>query len=213
MPSLHSGVLGCATVTALMLLGARGAGVTAASDLQLRPSAAKELAAGKLLVAARGLRDPTFSETVILLAEHSEESAMGLVLNRRTEVSVARLFPNLREAQGQSAAVYLGGPVSPDGVLALLRSTTPSTNSRRVKDDVHVVATRQDLEAQIAAGADPRRFRVYVGYAGWGRGQLERETLQGSWHVFTADTVTILRPGARLRCGNASCDGPRNAWR
>ena len=181
-------------MTALVLLGARGAGVTAASDLQLRPSAAKELAAGKLLVAARGLRDPNFSETVILLAEHSEESAMGLVLNRRTEVSVARLFPNLQEAQGQTAAVYLGGPVSPDGVLALLRSTTPAADSRRVKDDVHVVTTRQDLEAQIAAGADARRFRVYVGYAGWGPGQLERETLQGSWHVFTADTATIFDP-------------------
>ena len=79
-------------------------------------------------------------------------------------------------------------------MLALLRSTTPSADSRRVKDDVHVVATRQDLEAQIAAGADPRRFRVYVGYAGWGPGQLERETLQGSWHVFTADTATIFDP-------------------
>ena len=77
MPSLHSVALGCATVTALVLLGTRGAGVTAAADVQLRPSAAKELAAGKLLVAARGLRDPNFSETVILLAEHSAGERHG----------------------------------------------------------------------------------------------------------------------------------------
>ena len=180
-------------MTALVTLGARNADV-APFEAQLRPSAAKELAAGKLLVAARGLRDPNFSETVILLAEHSQESAMGLVLNRRTEVSVARLFPNLQKAQGQTAEVYLGGPVTPEGVLALLRSTTPSADTRRVMDDVHVVTTRTDLEAQIAAGADPRRFRIYIGYAGWGPGQLERETLQGSWHVFTADTAAVFDP-------------------
>lgn len=161
-------------------------------NAQLQTRAVKELAAGKLLVAARGLPDPNFTETVILLAEHSHQSAMGLVLNRRTDVSIARLFPNLKPAQGQTSQVFLGGPVSRDGVLALLRTKTPSAESRRVLDDVYLIATAEGLEAQIASGADPRRVRVYVGYSGWGPGQLERETAQGAWHVFTTDTAVVF---------------------
>ena len=106
----------------------------------------------------------------------------------------------------------LGGPVSTDGVLALLRSTTPLANSRRVIDDVHMIATQEELEAQIGAGADPRRFRVYVGYAGWGPGQLERETLQGGWHVFTAEAAVVFDPEPES-LWQRQIRGPRNAWR
>lgn len=193
MPPRSAVVLACAALTVVGLVEPPGRdnGLGAAGG-QLRSRAVKELATGKLLVAARGLPDPNFTETVILLADHSAESAMGLVLNRRTEVSVARLFPNLKEAEKQSAHVFMGGPVSTDGVLALLRSTTPLANSRRVVDDVQMIATQEELTAQIGAGADPRRLRVYVGYAGWGPGQLERETLQGGWHVFTAEAAVVF---------------------
>jgi len=154
----------------------------------------KELAAGKLLVAARGLPDPNFAETVILLAQHSGEASMGLIINRRTDVSLARLFPKLKQPQGQPSALYVGGPVSPDGVLALLRSAVPKANSRRVLDDVYMIATPEALEAPIMAGVGQSHFRVYLGYAGWGPGQLERETTQGAWHVFRADTAVVFDP-------------------
>jgi len=179
-------VLACAALTV--------GGLAAPAGRQLRSHAVKELAAGKLLVAARGLPDPNFAETVILLADHSAESAMGLVLNRRTEVSVARLFPNLKGARKQSARVFMGGPVSTDGVLALLRSTAATADSRRVIDDVQLIATQEGLEMQIAAGAEPRRLRVYVGYAGWGPGQLERETLHGAWNVLSAEAAVVFDP-------------------
>ena len=195
MPPRSAAVLACAALTVAGLVEpvGRDNGMGAAGG-QLRSRAVKELAAGKLLVAARGLPDPNFAETVILLAEHSAESAMGLVVNRRTEVSVARLLPNLKGAEKQSAHVFMGGPVSTDGVLALLRSTTPPADSRRVLDDVQMIATQEALETQIGAGADPRRLRVYVGYAGWGPGQLERETLHGAWHVFTAEAAVVFDP-------------------
>ncbi|MBK5297257.1 MAG: YqgE/AlgH family protein [Vicinamibacteria bacterium] len=175
----------CASLTALAPGGAA---------VQLLPGAVKELAAGKLLVAARGLPDPNFFETVILLAEHSGEGAMGLVVNRRTDVSIARLFPNLAQGQGRPSALYAGGPVAADGVVALLRSTAPRSDGRRVLDDLYMVANREGLQGLISQGADQSRFRVYLGYAGWGPGQLERETTQGAWHVFRADTGVVFDP-------------------
>ncbi len=146
-----------------------------------------------MLVAARGLPDPNFSETVILLVEHSADGSMGLVINRRSDVPLTRVFPNLKPAQGASSALYVGGPVSPDGVLALLQSKMPPPDSRRVLDDIHVVATREGLDALLATG-DAENRRIYLGYAGWGPGQLERETLHGSWHVFQGDGALVVDP-------------------
>ncbi len=175
----------CASLTALAPGGAA---------VQLLPGAVKELAAGKLLVAARGLRDPNFSETVILLAEHSGEGAMGLVINRRTDVPMARAFPHLMLGQRSSSALYSGGPVALDGVVGLERSRAGTPDGRQVLADVRMIANREALESLISQGAEPSRFRVYIGYAGWGAGQLARETTQGAWHVFRADTGVVFDP-------------------
>ena len=72
----------------------------------------RDLAAGKLLVAARSLPDPNFAETVVLLADYSEEGAMGLIVNRQTEVTLARLMPGLQNAKSRAAFAFLGGPVA-----------------------------------------------------------------------------------------------------
>lgn len=195
MPSSNAILLACATLTALGLVEPAGrSGTTGAAGAQLRSGSVKELAIGKLLVAARGLPDPNFAETVILLAEHSKEGSMGLIINRRTDVSLARVFPNMKPSHGPPSPLYVGGPVSPDGVLALLRSTAPKADRRRVLDDVFMVATPEGLEESLSAGTAQDHFRVYLGYAGWGPGQLERETLHGSWHVFQADTAVVFDP-------------------
>lgn len=194
MPPLKTLLMACATLTALTAADLAGFHAPSPAGGQLRSGSVKELSAGKLLVAARGLPDPNFAEAVILLAEHSAESSMGLIINRRTDVSLARLFPELKQAQGLSSALFVGGPVSPDGVLALLRSAAPHANSRRVLDDVYMIATREALEESIVARVEQNRFRVYVGYAGWGPGQLERETTHGAWHVFRADTAAVFDP-------------------
>jgi putative transcriptional regulator len=194
MPPLKTIVMACATLTALTAAEPAGFEGSGLAGGQLRSGSVRELATGKLLVAARGLPDPNYAETVILLAEHSEEGSMGLVINHRTDVPVARLFPNLKQAQGRASALFVGGPVSQDGVLALLRSTSPTADSRRVLEDVYLVATAKAIEEPIVEGTDQSRFRVYLGYAGWGAGQLERETLHGSWHVFRAETTVVFDP-------------------
>jgi putative transcriptional regulator len=182
MPTPNTLLLACATLSAL----------TGGGGAQLRSGAVKELAAGKLLVAVRGLPDPNFSETVILLAEHGADGSMGLVINRRTDVPIARAFPDLKPPRGGSPALYSGGPVATDGVVGLERSAGAVSDGRQILADVRIIASREALEALIRSGAGPDRFRVYVGYAGWGPGQLERETLHGSWHVFRADPAIVF---------------------
>jgi putative transcriptional regulator len=110
---------------------------------------------------------------------------MGLVINRRSEIPVSTVFPHL--ARTWKAAIFIGGPVAPTGILALLRSSAPPDESRRIVDDLYVVTTRDPLESLVKRGPGLTHFRLYAGYAGWGTGQLERETAQGAWHVLSAD--------------------------
>lgn len=152
---------------------------------QLRPGALRELAAGKVLIASRGLGDPNFVQTVVLLADHNDQGSMGLVINRRSEIPVSSVFPNL--ARTWKAAIFIGGPVAPTAILALLRTGTPPSDSRHIVADLHVITTREPLEMLVKQGPGLTHFRLYAGYAGWGAGQLERETIQGAWHVLSAD--------------------------
>jgi putative transcriptional regulator len=163
----------------------------------LHRRAVKELAAGKLLVAARNLPDPNFATAVVLLANFNKEGAMGLVVNRPTTVTLTRLFPELERTIETGSIAYLGGPVPGPGALALLRATTAPAGARRIIDEVHLVNTRAVLEEMIGAGARSNRFRVYLGYAGWGPGQLEEETSRGVWRVLDADADVVFDPNPR----------------
>jgi putative transcriptional regulator len=172
------------------------AGRGGATDLagRLLPGNVKELAVGKLLVAARTLPDPRFAETVVLLTEFNDQQAMGLIVNQRTEVTLARLLPSLAQPQAKATSVFFGGPVEAEGVLALLRSDRAQADTRHVVADVYLVRGRALVEATIAAGTGPDRLRVYVGYAGWGPGQLDREVAQRAWHVFDGDSRIVFDP-------------------
>jgi len=161
---------------------------------QLHRGKVKDLAAGKFLVASRNLPDPNFSETVVLLADYSQEGAMGLVINRRSELPVGRVLSGMHGAGDRSDAAFVGGPVSPTGVVALVRSPAAVQEVKHVFDDVHLITTRPPLETLIDAGAGPDVFRVYLGYAGWSAEQLEAEVALGAWHVFPADADVVFDP-------------------
>jgi putative transcriptional regulator len=192
-------IAGAATVVALafaVVLAAmpvaRDAG-SAGFSPQLHRGAVKDLKAGRLIVASRNLPDPNFAATVILLAEYGKDGAMGLIVNRRTDVTLARIFPDLQSPES-GATAFFGGPVSVSGVLALLRSASARADSRHVVGDVYLVNTGEVLKKTMAAGEGPRRFRVYVGYSGWGPGQLEHETNDGSWFVLDGDADVVFDP-------------------
>jgi putative transcriptional regulator len=152
-----------------------------------------ELAAGSFLVSSRDLSDPNFAETVILLLRYDEdEGAMGLIVNRRGDVPLARVFEDLKGAKGRKDLAYLGGPVEPDNVLALLKSSTKIAEAQRVFSGVYLISDKELLEKTLADKAEPSVFHVYLGYAGWGPGQLEHEVDLGAWHILPPDAGSVF---------------------
>jgi putative transcriptional regulator len=139
---------------------------------------------GMLLLAAPALKDPNFDRTVVFIAEHSDEGAMGLVLNRPSEAAVAEAIPDLDwVADAGGELVHVGGPVAPNGVIVLAEWEDPSHAVVLVDDDLGFVPG--DVEDTDALAAAVRRARVYAGHAGWGPGQLEDELAEEAWIVET----------------------------
>ena len=152
----------------------------------------KDLAVGKFLVASRGLPDPNFGETVILLIQYGNEGAVGLALNRPTKVPISKVLKDLDSARERSETVFAGGPVDLGQVFALLRSSTTPQEATRIAKDVQLIRTKMSLEKVLAANHDPASVRVYLGYCGWGNGQLEHEVSLGAWHIFDSVSDKIF---------------------
>ena len=150
------------------------------------------LAKGKFLVASRRLGVPNFVETVILLLAYDEKGAMGVVINRPTEARLSTLLSDVKGLQKRTDPVYLGGPVGRSQMLILARSNGQVEQSLRVFEDVYTVAGQRMLERLIHDAGANAKFRAYLGYAGWGAGQLEMEIAQGGWHVVPADATTVF---------------------
>jgi putative transcriptional regulator len=163
------------------------------SDLPpLTRSYLRDLAPGRFLVAARQLNDPNFAESVVLLAMYDKESALGIIVNRPLRLSVSRLLRDVKGASDRQEPVYAGGPVQRTGAVALLRSSSEPDSAVRILADIYLVTGAAQLEKSIASGEDSSRLRIYLGYAGWGAGQLDREVALGSWHVFKADPEEVF---------------------
>jgi putative transcriptional regulator len=147
---------------------------------------------GKLLVATPRLTDPNFFRTVVLLLEHGEEGALGVVLNRPSRTALAEPLPQWEELAAQPAVVFVGGPVAPDAAICLARVTTdPSAGFRPVLDRVGTF----DLERDPAlAATEVEGLRVFAGYAGWAPGQLEAEIAARGWFVLDALPDDALSP-------------------
>jgi putative transcriptional regulator len=164
------------------------------SDERLHQAAVDALAAGKLLVAARRLPDPNFGNAVILLAEFNRDGAVGLVINRRSEVTVARVFPHLTPTLASAGQAFLGGPVDKTRAMALLRASASPADARHVLDGVYLLTGREAVESVVSSNPAPGRLRIYLGYAGWAPGQLEAETAEGVWHVLSGDADAVFDP-------------------
>ena len=133
---------------------------------------------GQLLVAAPTLLDPNFQRTVVLIAEHGDDGAMGVVLNRPGELEVADAAPVLSDLVEPGAVVHVGGPVQPTGVVIVGQFLDPEQAAVQVFDDVGFVAGDPDFDE---LGTELRRARVFAGLAGWSPGQLESEIEREDW--------------------------------
>lgn len=144
---------------------------------------------GQLLVAGPSLLDPNFRRTVVLLGEHGEDGAMGVVLNRVSTVPVEIAVPQIADLVGEDAPVYLGGPVQPQAVVVLADFVDPARAGALVLDTIGF------LPGEVQDGADLgelRQARVFAGYAGWGPGQLEEELAEQSWIVLPARSSDVF---------------------
>ena len=139
---------------------------------------------GKLLIAAPSLFD-FFRRTVILMGEHTEEGAFGVVLNRASESTVGEAVPALSDLAGPDGPVHIGGPVATDSVVVLGEFEDPEDSPKPVVGDLGVV----DPEEATAV----RRVRIYAGPAGWGPGPLEGERESEAWLIEPASAEDPFR--------------------
>ncbi len=154
------------------------------------------LTPGTLLVASDKLGDPNFAETVVLITRRdAAEGTMGVVLNRPMDVTLAKAFPSLK---ANSDPVYEGGPVSPDAVQGLWRTSAKPADAVNIAADIYLVVRKAQLEKSITDRLTSDKFRVYLGYAGWGPGQLENEIREGAWttthgarYVFDSEPASL----------------------
>jgi putative transcriptional regulator len=151
---------------------------------------------GKLLVSSPALVDPNFRRTVVLVAHHDEEGAMGLVLSRPSDVAATDAVPSLAGLPGSADPVFVGGPVQPNAFMVL----------GEFDDVTEAAAPIFGGVGFMPADAEPdqlslRRVRLFAGYSGWGSGQLELELEEESWIIVDAEA------------DDAFADDPDELWR
>ena len=150
---------------------------------------------GQLLLAGAGLLDPNFRRAVVLVTEHDDDGALGLILNRPAETTVAEAVPALAHLVEAGAPLYVGGPVEPASVLVLAEFADPDDAALTIFDDVGFVPGDSDLDEVADAVACAR---VFVGYAGWSSGQLEEELEADGWIVEPATRDDVFGPSDEL---------------
>jgi putative transcriptional regulator len=152
-----------------------------------------QLASGMLLVATPALQDPHFVDTVVLLLDVTEEGALGVVLNRPSQVLVADVLEPWRDVVGEPEVLFRGGPVGTDGALAVARLRDPRDTPvgwRPVAGLIGMVDL--DTPTELVDGS-LSAMRVFAGYAGWGAGQLDGEVEREDWYVVTSEAGDPFR--------------------
>ncbi len=152
---------------------------------------------GNLLIAGPALQDPNFWRAVVLVVEHSEEGALGLILNRPSESTVGDAVPQLVELADAEDEVLVGGPVGQQAVIVLADFEDPGEAALIAFDSVGVLGGG---EPASPVGSGLRRARVFAGHSGWGPGQLDGELERGDW---------ILEPA---RYSDAFTSQPDDLW-
>jgi putative transcriptional regulator len=154
---------------------------------------AQEAPNGVLLIAKPDLVDVNFRETVVLATRHAGGGTVGVILNRPTPRLVSKMFPEYEALRGRPDHLFLGGPVSPRGLVALFRSKEQPAEALRILPDVYLGLAATLLDGLLRRPDAPRDLRLYVGYAGWAPGQLENEMTRNDWHILEPDAETIFR--------------------
>ena len=177
------------------------------------------------LIAMPGMQDDSFARSVVYLCEHSERGALGLIINKPTDLSLKGLLDkvdlSLRRDDLADAPVFLGGPVQTDRGFVLhdpMRSADAPADESAYSSTMHVpggldMTTSKDVLEALSTGAGPRRVLVTLGYASWGEGQLGSELAENSWLTVGADVSLIFDTPVDQRYDSALELLGLQAWR
>lgn len=145
-----------------------------------------------LLIARAELPDPNFKDSVVLVMNHIGPSPAGVIINRPTRIPVSRLFPELETLAQLDDKVYFGGPVEIQAVSFLFRFDKPPEKATEVLDGLYFSTDRELLRKLLGRDQPMEGLRIFVGFSGWARGQLEAEIGRGDWTLAPADASTIF---------------------
>jgi len=163
--------------------------------------------ANHFLIAMPALADPNFVRTVTLICQHNEEGALGIVINRTTNLVVGDILQQLElpadESEQAQAPVYFGGPVQTERGLILHEGDRHFESTLPVGTSLGLTTSRDILES-MANNDGPRHCLVALGYAGWGSGQLEREISENAWLSGPTDNDIIFRTAVDERWPKAA---------
>lgn len=156
---------------------------------------AQDFLTNQFLVAMPSLEDPNFRESVTFICEHSAQGALGIIINRPTNVVLGDILKQLDIVPGAEGAadtpVFSGGPVAPERGFVIHEPQGEWESTLRIGGLIGVTTSR-DVLAAIARGAGPQKSLVALGYAGWGAGQLEDELKSNSWLSAPADMRIVF---------------------
>ena len=145
-----------------------------------------------LLVARAELPDPNFRNAVVLVMNNIASVPGGLIINRPTRMAVSSLFPDLERLAKLDDKVYYGGPVQIEAVSFLLRADTPPRDAIQVLDGVYLGTNEQLLRKLLGRENPMEGLRIFIGYSGWGPGQLQAEIARGDWTLEPARPQAIF---------------------
>jgi putative transcriptional regulator len=149
----------------------------------------------QFLIAMPSMEDPNFDRTVVYVCEHSDKGAMGVVINRPMDLTLARLFDKidlrLEIAPWRDEPVLYGGPVQTERGFVLHAPAGNYSSTLTVAEDIGLTTSKDVLEA-LAGGQGPARLLVTLGYSGWAAGQLEHELAHNGWLTVAADARVIF---------------------
>lgn len=154
----------------------------------------EDLAQGKIIVSPRDSPDPHFANSVIVLARYDTSGALGLMIHFKSDLTIQKALGGLKGAEKRTDPLYVGGPVEIPVILALLRSKTAPApeGTSHVTGNLYLMTSKQSIGAALTEGRTAADLRIFIGYAGWGPGQLEREVRRGGWFIFDYDEGTVF---------------------
>lgn len=148
------------------------------------------LRVGSVLLSREALEDPNFKETLVLICLHNDQSTVGLVINRPSHMPLSEVFDVDTPLKDLSRKIYIGGPVQQEALQILQITDIPVEGAYQVAPQVYLGGEWNSLEDILST--DPTDTRLFLGYSGWGPGQLETEIRIGAWEVFSIPPRELL---------------------